>query len=336
MKKKDLLLALERVSPGLANKDMIAQATSFAFIQGSVVTYNDEISVRCILPDVNIEGAVKADELYKFLSKITAEEIDLTVTENEILIKSGKAKAGIALEKEIRLPLSELGEIKGWKNLPSDFLSVIEMSRFCCAKNMSKPLCTCIHVKEEGVVESFDNYRAIRFQIQKVPYTFLLPSTAAEQLVKYPVTQIATSFGWIHFADATKSFVFSCRVFAENFFDLSPFFVLSGQHVDFTFPTESSEILTRARIFSKTDVFSDEQIEISAEGRRLFFRAKTAAGWFEEWVKIETETNFKTNMHPQFLQDILKLTTKCQIVPSVMIKFTGKNWEHTAQLDATK
>ena len=37
--------ALETVKPGLANKEMIEQATSFAFMKDKVVTYNDEISI---------------------------------------------------------------------------------------------------------------------------------------------------------------------------------------------------------------------------------------------------------------------------------------------------
>lgn len=335
MKKTELLAALEKVKPGLANKDMIAQATSFAFIDGRVVTFNDEISVSCVVPGIEVEGAVKADELYSFLSKINSEEFDLTIDGNEIRIKSGKAKVGLVLESEIRLPLSELGEVKGWKPLPEDFVKTVEMTRFCCAKNMSKPLCTCIHVEKDGVVEAFDNYRAIRFKIGKIPYSFLLPISAANNLVSYTVTQMATSPGWVHFADKEKSFVFSCRVFAEAFFDLTPYLQIEDG-IAFTFPTESADILTRARVFSKTDNFSDEQVEISAEGKRLFFRVRTAGSWFEEWVKIKSSTDFKTYMHPQFLQDILKLTTQCQIVPGRMIKFFGENWEHTAQLDAVK
>ena len=41
----ELKEALERVRPGLASKDIIDQATSFAFLKDRVVTYNDEISI---------------------------------------------------------------------------------------------------------------------------------------------------------------------------------------------------------------------------------------------------------------------------------------------------
>ena len=45
LNKADLQRALEIVKPGLANKEMIEHSTSFAFINGKVITYNDEISL---------------------------------------------------------------------------------------------------------------------------------------------------------------------------------------------------------------------------------------------------------------------------------------------------
>ena len=63
--KEKLRQALEIVRPGLANKEVIEQATSFAFMDGRVVTYNDEISISHPVEGIEIEGAVKADQLYQ-------------------------------------------------------------------------------------------------------------------------------------------------------------------------------------------------------------------------------------------------------------------------------
>ena len=139
MNKKLLLDCLERVAPGLSRKDVIEQATSFAFMGDKVVTFNDEISISCKLPDINLTGAIKAEELYKFLSKVKTEEIELTMEENEIRIRSGKAKIGLVIESEIKLPLSELGEIKKWEKLPEDFMKTLETVRFCSTPRV----CNC-------------------------------------------------------------------------------------------------------------------------------------------------------------------------------------------------
>jgi hypothetical protein len=45
IQKTNLIQALEKVRPGLSAKEAILQSTSFAFLNGCVVTYNDEISL---------------------------------------------------------------------------------------------------------------------------------------------------------------------------------------------------------------------------------------------------------------------------------------------------
>jgi hypothetical protein len=335
MKKQDLLNVLEKVKPGLANKDMIEQATSFAFMGDRVVTFNDEISISCKLPDMNLTGAVKAEELYKFLSKVKTEEIELSTEGTEIRIKSGKAKVGLTIESEIRLPLEELGELGKFKKLPEDFLSTLKIVRFCCSKDMSNPKLTCINVRKDGLMESCDNFRAIRFQMKSAcPAGFLFPASAANALVGYQVETMSVSPGWVHFASKDQSLIFSCRVYSEEYPNLDANFKVKGT-TPFTFPKESLEILDRAQIFSKGDIFIDQQVEITAEGKRLFIRAKRAGSWFEEWVKIPETAPFSTLVHPQFLQDILKLTSSCDILPGRMIKFKGENWEHVASMSVS-
>lgn len=333
MKKQDLLNILEKVQPGLATKDMIEQSTSFAFVNGRVITYNDEISISSKCPGLEgLTGAVKAQELYKFLAKTKVDEIDLTITENELRIKAGKAKVGMVLETKIKLPLFELGQYSEFKKLPENFIDGLKMVRFCCAKDMSRPKLTCIHVRTDGVMESCDNFRAIRYQMEsECSEKFLLPGGSTNILINYPVTMIASSPGWVHFTDAEQSLVFSCRVFADTYANLDTLFQLKDLTI-FTFPPESLEILQRAEIFTKGDILLNQQIEITVKGGRLFFKAKKAGSWFEEWVKIVETTPFSTTIHPQFLQDILKLTLTCEILPGRMIKFTGENWEHVASM----
>jgi hypothetical protein len=335
MNKKILLDCLEKVSPGLSRKELIEQATSFAFMGDKVVTFNDEISISHKLTGINLTGAVKAEELYRFLVKVKTEEIELTIVENEIRIKSGKAKVGLTIESEIKLPLSELGEITKWSKLPDDFLHSLEIVRFCCSKDMSRPILTCVNVRKDGMMEACDNYRAIRFQMKsKCPLTFLLPASSANILIGYQVSMIAASPGWVHFTDKEKELVFSCRIYSEEYNNLDANFVVKDA-IPFTFPKESLNILDRAQIFSKGDIFIDQQVQVAVEGKRLFFRVKKAGSWFEEWIKVTDIPPFVTSVHPQFLQDILKLNSTCEITPGRMIKFIGTNWEHIASMSVS-
>ena len=54
-----------------------------------------------------VEGAVRAEELYKLLEKLTGDQVEITQDpeENEIKIKSGRTKAGLRLLEKVVPPL---------------------------------------------------------------------------------------------------------------------------------------------------------------------------------------------------------------------------------------
>lgn len=333
MKKQDLLIALEKVRPGLANKDQIQHSTSFAFMQGRIVTYNDEISISHKISGIDIQGAVKAEELYKFLSKTTATDLDITTGESMLMIKAGKAKVELVMQGEIKLPLEELGEMKGWKPLPADFIEALNITRFCCSKDMSKPVLTCINFHADTAL-SCDRFRIMKFHMEKKsPFNFLLPASAAAVLISYPVTHMTMTPGWAHFADKEKELIFSCRTYSDNYPDLAGKMDLPDETLSFIFPPGTGDIIDRAQIFINADSFNESLIEISIEGRKLIIRAQSSIAKFEEWIKAENPgQNISTMIHPVYLKDILKQSNSCRIVPGEMIRFDSEKWIHAVQL----
>jgi len=110
IKKAELQKALELVKPGLAGKELIEQSTSFAFMGNRVVTYNDEISMSVPLVEgFNLTGAVKAEELYKLLTKLKGDEITLELTENEIQITCGNKGQAYPFRQKLNSPWRNWG-----------------------------------------------------------------------------------------------------------------------------------------------------------------------------------------------------------------------------------
>ena len=164
--KKELIKALTTVKPGLASKEMIEQSTSFCFLDNTVVTYNDEISISCPVPGIELKGAVNAVELYAFVNKVKTEEIDLSINENEILLKAGRSKAGLTLTAEVVLPIEEIGKINKWKKLPDKFLDGLAFASAACSRDMSRPVLTCVHINKD-VIEGTDSFRAARYFLKE-------------------------------------------------------------------------------------------------------------------------------------------------------------------------
>lgn len=334
IKKSELLKALDTVKPGLSNKEMIEQSTSFCFMNKNVVTYNDEISVSCPL-DVDLEGAINATELYAFVNKIGGDEVEMSLNENnELVFKAGKSKAGLRVQSEVTLPLSEIGEVKKFKKLPDGFLKALKFCMGSCSSDMSRPVLTCVHVNET-TVESSDGYRLANFTLsESIPVSkFLLPARICGTVIAFKPTKIAEGEGWIHFKNETNA-ILSCRVFSEDFPNTAPHLKVKGAELEF--PKETKAILEKAMIFSKKDSALDESIKVTFAKGKMEIRSESGTGWFEE--KARTNYNGDAivfDITPYLLKDILSDTNKATF-SDIKLLFAGENWKYLTLLRGVK
>jgi hypothetical protein len=330
--KKNLQDALEIVKPGLASKELIEQSTSFAFIKGRVVTYNDEISVSHPVKGLELEGAIKAAELYSLLSKIKKEEIEFSIDGNEIKIVAGRSKAGFTLQSEIKLPLDEDVAEKGkWKDLPENFIKFLGFAMSSCAKGMSKPVLTCVHVSKDGFIESSDDYRITQCNLgEELPFEdFLIPATSAVEVVKLQPTKIAEGKGWIHFQTEEETII-SCRIFEDPYPNISPLLQMDG--IEIILPKTIEEALDKAMVFAKRDHLLEERVDLILENNRLKISSSSDSAWFEEEINFSYKGEaVQIGITPYLLKGILSETQACE-VSEEKLKFQGEGWIYVTAL----
>jgi DNA polymerase III sliding clamp (beta) subunit (PCNA family) len=324
----ELLEALEKVKPGLANKELIEQSTSFAFIGDRVVTYNDEISVSHPVKGLeNMRGAVKAKALYEFLSRVKSEEITIEQEENQIVIKAGRSKAGLIFEQEVRLPIEELGKIGKWQALPDNFLGALMLCYPACSSDMSRPILTCVNVRGNNV-EASDSYQIIQYQLKKkVPGDFLIPASSVKELIKYDIQEISLGENWVHFR-TPEGTIFSSRTVEGEFPDVERFLGIEGD--EFTFPADMKEALNRANVFAKKEIDASTipTVKVKAKNGELILTAQNEYGWFEEKLKTEhKDAKFSFSIGIEFLISLFDKLKTCNISDK-KIGFAGDSWKH--------
>jgi DNA polymerase III sliding clamp (beta) subunit (PCNA family) len=329
--KQELQTALDLVKPGLASKELIEQSTSFAFIDGCVKTFNDEISVSHPIKDLQLEGAVKAEEFYKLISKIKKDEIEMDITNSEIHFKASRTKAGLTLQNEILLPIESIGKRGKWMELPEDFLRYLSLAMGACGRDMSQPILTCINVQQDSKIIGSDSYKMMICEMEmEMPVdSFLLPAAAALDVLKLKPVKIAEGDGWIHFQTKEKTEI-SCRIFEDEYPDISPFEMVEG--ISLSFPKSMQEILERAWVFAKRDHILDEQITITFAENRMKVKSKSETGWIEDEVNVKyDDTPVEFSITPYLLQDILKETNEF-ILSDNALKFEGEGWQYISAL----
>lgn len=326
---ENLKKALEIVKPGLASKEIIEQSTSFAFIDGNVVTFNDEISISHPVPELELTGAIRADELYQFLNRTGAKEIKVDLTDNEIVFKTPKSRAGLRLQSEVNLPLGEIELAEEFVPLPDGYIPAFKMAMNSTSSDASRPILTCIHLNG-GYVEASDNFQLLRHAVTKAKFPKkLIPATSVKELVKLKPTHVSYGESWVHFRNANDT-LFSCRVLNDAFPEINPFMDVEGATVQF--PKEMPEILDRVRVFTKSEFMADETMEVEFNKNRLTVKGSNDHGWFEERAKVAyTGAPVSFWIAPALLQNILQSYDSC-VVGSNKIKFTGEGWQYVAML----
>jgi len=340
IKTDELKRILEIVKPGLANKEIIDQTTSFVFTGGMAVTYNDEICIFCPVPDLEeIEGAIKAEEMYKFLGKVKVGEIKIRTDEKEVIMEAGRAKVGFALAKKISLPLGEeISHIGEWEDLPENFNTATKFAIPCTSDDMTNPKLTCVHYDEKGVVEACDNYRVVRWELdEKLPFkSTLIPASSMKEVLRLEPAYVSQGNGWLHFKNEDEVWI-SCRTFNEKYVDVESLINNKEKGIEFTFPKDTKEILDRAEVFahsqSKTEL--KQNVEVECVNNILHVNCESETAWFKETVAVENYNgkDFAFHVTPYLLNDILKETKTCNILDR-MLRFKSENWIYISALRA--
>ncbi len=334
--KLELLNALNKVRPGLASRELIEQSTSFAFVGNQVVTYNDEISISHPVPGMDVTGAVKAQALFGFLNKVKTDVIDMEWQDNQVIIKAGRAKAGLVFEAQVKLPLQEeIGNINKWMALPDKFIEALKLCYPCTSKDMSRPIITCVHISD-NIVEASDTFQIIRYTLPaKVPgvKSVLIPANSIRELIRYAIIEMAVSGSWVHFRTEDGT-IFSTRTIEGVFPDTTPFLEINGD--EFLFPDTMKGALDKASIFSRNDLTPGEipTVSIQVTDARITVIAKNDHGWFEEKLKSSFQgRSFTFFIGIEFLITLFDRLQTC-IISQDKIGFSGKNWQHIISIQS--
>lgn len=337
MHRLQLLDALEFVFKGITAKELFEQSASFVFSGGRIYSYNDEVSMSYPLLDCDIEGAVKGEEFYKLVSRLSRDKLEVEAEGTVLKIQCGHAKAGLSFCEEIKLPFDSIQHTGDWQKIPEGLLDAMKFAALACSDDMSRAVLTCIHISEKGIVEASDSLRIISHKIQgkwKLG-DMLIPHSSMETLYKYAkdVVEVAASDNWIHFRTKENA-IFSARTFnGDRFPDIAGHMEVQGETVEF--PKQVIDIIERASIFassSQKDLLVFPEVAMHFMDNRMTVSSSSNIGWFEEVAPIKYEgPEIEFVIHPDLFQDIVCKIKNCKLGERSIL-FEGDNWRYVVAM----
>lgn len=333
MKVDKLRKALEIVKPGISSHNsLIEQSTNFAFIENKVVTFNDEISISHKIKDLNITGAVESTYLYSFLKKIKVEDISIEIDNQELRIKAGKSKVGIAIDPQIKLPLDQIEASNKWQKVDEDFITALKYCIPTAGTDLNKAILTCIHVDKNKVV-SADGFRLSEYVLKTEMPSFLIPAKTAKILCNYPICHIAEpEDGWIHFRTKERTII-ACRILNDEYPKVNHLFEVNG--VRLNLPLELKPVLERAMLFSDKAIGMNEFVYLEVKNKSILLQTKNEISWFEEEIECDydiKDLNIEFRMNPEFLYDVISNVELEVDTTAYKLLLSTENYRHLVML----
>ena len=323
--RKDFLMQLDSVLPGLSTREIIEQSNCFIFKNGQVITYNDEIACiqdSCLWQDVDM--AIQGMPLISILRKLTEEEIDVEVSEGKFIIKGRRKRAKINMELKIMLPIDSVESPKKWKSLPDNFSDAISIVQQCAGSDAGRFDFTCIHLHPDRV-EACDASQAAIYKLDlPLKRPTLIRKDSLRYIVSLDMTKFSNSKNWIHFKNSS-GLIMSCRrwIYTEsNYPNLPELMKIKGTKT--TLPKGLKEAIEKAKIFTVENTEDNEVIVQLTKGK-LKLTGIGASGEYQEYKNIKySGKDLKFAIPPDLLADLVNRYKTCRVSKDKLKVTTGR------------
>jgi hypothetical protein len=336
IKKAALLKALESIKPGLAKKQIIESDKDFIFTGNDVLTYNSQMSIFYPF-ETDFKCSVPSFELYNIIKNIKEDEIEISVLENKLNIKSEKTKANISISKAEKISeiISSLDLNKIMENLlplPKKFLEGIELCLLSASNDLTKPSLSSILIKNNLIMSS-DSFRISKFDMdESIEKTFYIPINSAIELIKLPVVDYCYNENFIFFSTKEDVLFFCQAINPEIIYNYEDFFD-NFKGINITLPNDISEMIKSSSVFSEGDFTTEKMIQIKILKNEIKCKGENGIGWIESSSKIDFNSDIGINfsINPEFFSKILQYSTKISYQKGKIL-FSMENFSHLIAL----
>lgn len=322
--REELLRVLESVQPGLSPRELVEQSSHFAFQNGRVVTYNEEVACHATSPlGKKFTGAVQAQPLLAIVRKLGADTLEVELGDELVMTGKNGEKTGLILEKEVTLPFDTVEQPGEWRKLPDEFVEAIDIVKACAGKDENFFHLTCVHVHPKWI-EATDNYQICRWRM-KTGFTerALVKASAVKHVAGLGMTEVSETEAWLHFRNAL-GVVLSCRRYTdvEEFPDLTPHLKVEGETI--TLPKGLAVAAEKAQVFTAENL-NDNQALVRLREGKVTIKGQGVTGWYRKTYKVGySGPDLDFLIAPQILADIVKRHPDCVVNKDALKAGTDK------------
>ncbi len=323
LNRKYLVDTLELISPALSKNNTIPVFQCFIFEQGVITAHDDTIA---IIGPTNCEDefGVHGNTLLGLLSNSNAEEIDLSLDKNDLVLKMGKSVSRLPY-----IPPADFlfKEPEGkWQKTPIT-VSLIQALNLCLETVSSDETQLALQgVTLEGDTMfscNGDTITRIRLKNSIDKYRVLLPTAFCSAVTKLWETleitkgQLQFNDEWV-WADFNDWAVYGRILKIDNPIDFNALITHATKNKAKTipWPAELDNALSRARVLADPE---SKRTDITIAKNLLKLRTETPMGEVKDSILLEDHPDITTMINAGHVQKALKTCDKIAFLESCTV-----------------
>lgn len=331
---------LEQLQPGLASREIMDQATCFAFKNGRVYTFNEEIACQAdsLLPKEFV-GAVQSRPLLDILRRMPEKKIYVSNGSGRLVIEGSREKgkrkrARIILQSKVLLPFEQVEQPDKWHPLSEDFAEAVKIVTAVVKKDASDWMYSCVHIHPE-YVEGADGDQCVRYETETgLKKPILVRAKSIRHVGSMNLYRFAETPKWIHFR-TKDGVVFSC-VRDSGKYELE-MDILKERGKATVLPSALAETAKAASTFASES--DDKYLRIRLKkGTMTVVGIGDSGDYYEETPIKYTGEKAGFVMRPELLEEIAKTHTSVEITKPDedgcrRLRVDGGRWIYAASLE---
>ncbi len=326
MKREDLLEALNHVKVSLSfKKESLEIFNYLVFNEDCIKSYNGSIFTFFPLK-TGLNCCIKGDVLYSFVSKTEEDEINIKLTNKNLVLETSKAKGTFRINEDIDIfpSLTYDGE---WIDLEEGFVDALKL---CCFSAGEEGLFNCLKIEKKDVLCGC-GYRCSHFVLEEEMPSIIIEVESIKKLGNNYVKYMKTN-NWFHLK-TDKEAIFSFLLVEGDFPNfLQVFDEVKEDDIIIELPQELKTSIELLDIIQTDSSFIDKTATIEVEKNKLLCYAETEIGKVEKTIEINYDGEpFSLSVTPAFFADALKRSTK-MIPKEGRVLFLNDRFRHCLAL----
>ena len=291
----------------------------FYFRDNAIYAINGKLFTK-IAFEHNQEFTVDGKSFTAFLNKIKAKEIELELTENNVLIKTSKSRSEFPLYKEEQSIPTEIFDNQ-LAIAPIDLGEAITTVAYASSKNKARVhLCGVMLRGNEATgtdgrqisVSSFDG----NFEEQ-----LIIPSSIVKYVKDLGIASYAIVGDWFVF-ETTTGVQFACSRLEGQYPTKEQIDGIMDLEIDdeIKFPVKATvEALETCSVFLDSVDDLNKLVKVEVKDGKAMLTAKSVSGQHKEKVKAEFDGEVMFGINPDFFKAILNKTDSVGVKDGRMI-----------------